>query len=93
VKVVLPCENLEDIGLDDQDDDPKPTTDFNESEYLKEKLARFESVVEELRSKLNHVADQRCVIEIFVYISITITIGLLKKSPITITITIGCKLC
>jgi hypothetical protein len=59
VKIILPCENLEDIGLDDNDDDPKPTTDFNESEYLKERPARSESVVEELRSKLNRVADQK----------------------------------
>jgi hypothetical protein len=58
VKIVLPCENLEDIGLDDEDDDPKPTIYFNESEYLKERLARSESVVEELRSKLNRVAAQ-----------------------------------
>jgi hypothetical protein len=58
VKIILPRENLIDIDSDDNDDDPKPTTDFNESEYLKERLARSESVVEELRSKLNRVADQ-----------------------------------
>jgi hypothetical protein len=57
VKIILPRENLIDIDSDDNDDDPKPTTDFNESEYLKERLARSESVAEELRSKLN-VADQ-----------------------------------
>jgi hypothetical protein len=58
VKIILPRENLIDIDSDDNDDDPKPTTDFNESEYLKERLARSESVVEELRSKLNRVANQ-----------------------------------
>jgi hypothetical protein len=58
VKIILPRENLIDIDSDDNDDDPKPTTDFNESEYLKERLARSESVAEELRSKLNRVADQ-----------------------------------
>jgi hypothetical protein len=31
VNIVLPCENLEEIGLDEEGDDLKPTTDFNES--------------------------------------------------------------
>ena len=58
VKVVLPCENVDDIVLNDEDDEIKQTKDLNESDNLKERLARSESVIEELRSKLNRVIDQ-----------------------------------
>jgi hypothetical protein len=58
VKVVLPCENVDDIVLNDEDDEIKQTKDLNESDNLKERLARSESVIEELRSKLNRVVDQ-----------------------------------
>ena len=58
VKVVLPCENEEEIVSNNDDDEIKQTTDHNESSNLKERLARSESVIEELRSKLNRVADQ-----------------------------------
>ena len=64
VKVVLPCGNEDDIDLNDEDDEIKQTTDLNESYNLKERLARSESVIEELRSKLNRVVDQNyCYLE------------------------------
>ena len=58
VKVVLPCGNEDDTDLNDEDDEIKQTTDLNEFYILKERLARSESVIEELRSKLNRVKDQ-----------------------------------
>ncbi len=39
VKVVLPCGNEDDIVLNDEDDETNQTTDLNESDNLKERLA------------------------------------------------------
>ena len=58
VKIVLPSEEVDDIVLNDEVDEIQQTTDRNESDSLKEKLARSESVIQELRSKLNRVVDQ-----------------------------------
>ena len=58
MKVVLPCENIDDIVLNDEDGEIKQTKDLNESDNLKERLARSESVIEELMVKLNRVVDQ-----------------------------------
>jgi hypothetical protein len=58
VKVVLPCENIDDIVLNDEDGEIKQTKDLNEYDNLKERLARSESVIEELRLELNRVVDQ-----------------------------------
>jgi hypothetical protein len=44
--------------LSDEDDETNQTTDLNESDNLKERLAWSESVIEILRSKLNRVVDQ-----------------------------------
>jgi len=58
VKVVLPCESVDKSVLNDGEDEINLTTDLNDSDNLRERLARSEKVIEELRSKLDRVADQ-----------------------------------
>ena len=58
VNVVLPYEKVDEIVVNDEEDEAKKTTDPNEANQLKERLARSESVIEELRSKLDRVSDQ-----------------------------------
>ena len=58
VKVVLPYEKVDEIVVNDEEDEAKKTTDPNEANQLKERLARSESIIEELRSKLDRVSDQ-----------------------------------
>jgi hypothetical protein len=57
VNVVLPCRNEDGIVLKDEDE-TNQTIDLIESDNLKETLARSESVIEDLRLKLNRMVDQ-----------------------------------
>jgi len=57
-EVVLPSENVDDIVLNDEDDEIEQETNFNETDNLRERLVRSESVINELRTKLDRVVDQ-----------------------------------